>query len=600
MTRKKMAKKEYSAEDIRVLGEIEHIRLNPAMYIGHTDNPAHLVEEALDNALDEALAGHATIVAVMVESKTGVCKVIDNGRGIPLTNNTPVTISSKLFSGAKFQDKKTAYEISTGLHGVGLVAVNALSSEYAIEVYRDGRHGSFEFKNTKLIKKLVKKHDGKVPFSTKVQFQASKKIFDSIMPDLDRIRKRLIVAAAEMSDDMALVLTVDEDKEVFRMSLDDFFKTYCLSGDSQMFYHHIISEKKPESFSVMMAFEDDGSAAAKYVTSVNLLPVESGGTHILAFQDMLRDFFTAKAKKYDYSFRPNDCFYGLRAYLSLNLKAPDLSGQTKERLVNKKADLEKFTKDLKQSLELLSTENEEELLALLQRFQDYRRKLDSKRMVKNGTGKRASTKFTKLRDCPSRDGELFIVEGESAGGSIIQSRDKSRHAILPLKGKSIPNITTKKNILKNTEVGELITAIGTGIEPHFDFSKMRYEKIICAADADSDGAHIACLVTMVIAILVPEVIKEGRYYIAQTPLYAINEKKEFVPLWNEEELEEAKSKNRTISRFKGLGELTPAQLKICLLNEDTRNLRQIQYSENMEDLIKLFSSADEKRKLLEG
>ena len=594
-----MAKANYSSKDIRVLGEIEHIRLNPAMYIGHTDTPVHLVEEALDNALDEALAGYADVVAVMIDTKSGLCKILDNGRGIPIDNNTPVTISSKLFSGAKFQDKKTAYEISTGLHGVGLVAVNALSSEYRIEIYRDKKHAEYEWKNTKLKKKSIKKNGKDVPFSSKIEFIANKKVFDSIIPDIDRIRKRLIVAAAEMREEMTLVLNVDGEQQVFKMSIAEFFETYCLNQKDATIYH-LVSEKKPESFNVIMAYEDAGSAAPKYMSSVNLLPVENGGTHILAFQEMLRDFFSAKAKKFGYSFRPNDCLYGLRAYLSLNLIDPNFSGQTKEKLVNKKDELIKFIKILKANLEAFATDHPERFEALLQRFQDYRRKLDSKRMVKNGTGKRVTTKFTKLKDCTSRSGsELYIVEGESAGGSIVQARSKVIHAVLPLKGKSIPNITTKKNILKNKEVGELVTAIGTGLEPHFDIGKMRYEKIICATDADHDGSHIACLVTMVIAMLMPDIIKEGYYYIAQTPLFAINEKNTFIPLWTEEALEKARQENRTISRFKGLGELSPHQLKICLLDEETRNLNQIQYSDDIESLEKLFSSAEEKRKLLE-
>jgi DNA gyrase/topoisomerase IV subunit B len=235
----------------------------------------------------------------------------------------------------------------------------------------------------------------------------------------------------------------------------------------------------------------------------------------------------------------------------------------------------------------------------MQRFQDYRVKLDSKKFAKKTTGnKRASTKFTKLRDCTSRQGELYIVEGDSAGGSIIQSRNPALHAILPLKGKSIPNVTTKKNILANKEVGELVKAVGAGVDTHFNINKMRYQKLICATDADHDGNHIACLVTMVIATLMPEVVKSGRYYIAQTPLFAINEKKIFIPLWNEEQLEKARADGRNITRFKGLGELSPKQLKVCLLDVKTRNLVPIKYSTDMPALIKLFSSAEEKRKLV--
>jgi DNA gyrase subunit B len=278
---------------------------------------------------------------------------------------------------------------------------------------------------------------------------------------------------------------------------------------------------------------------------------------------------------------------------------PKFSGQTKDKLINPKTDFKRFENDFKRQLEAFANDQEEILVDYLEKFQEYRRKLDANKLKTTGSGgRRAATSFTKLRDCTSRSGELYIVEGDSAGGSIIQSRDPRLHAVLPLRGKSIPNITTKKSILDNKEVGELVRAIGTGIDPQFDMSKIRYDKIICATDADHDGNHIACLVTMVIAILLPEIIRAGKFYIAQTPLFAINEKKSFFPLWDDKALNDARSNGRSISRFKGLGELSPHQLKICLLDSATRNHMPITYSENINDLIKLFSSAQEKRKLV--
>ena len=590
--------KDYTHKDVRVLAEIDHIRLNPGMYIGDTSNPVHLIEEALDNALDEALAGHANIVGVFVDTKEKVYKVLDNGRGVPITNDIPVTISSKLFSGAKFQDKKSAYEISSGLHGVGLVAVNALSTDYKIEVFRDGKHGIFEFKNTKLKKKSVRKNGKDEPYSTKIEFKPDPKIFESMDADLDRVRKRLIIAAAEMND-ITLILKVDENEpEIFKMTLPDYFHQYCLTNPENDIIE-FASYKKPEKFKILMAYEENGSNAPKILSSINLLPVEGGGTHINTFQDLLKDFFMSKAKKLGYSFQPRDCLYGLRSYLSLSLVDPHFAGQTKERLTNRKSEFTKFMKEIRNGLETYASSNPSEIEGLLSRFQSYRKKLDSKRLVKNGTGKRVYTSFTKLRDCGSRDGELFIVEGESAGGSIIQARNPRLHAVLPLKGKSIPNATTKKGIIKNKEVEELVKAIGVGVEPHVDMSGIRYGKIICATDADADGSHIACLLTIAIATLMPDVIKEGRYFLAQTPLFAINEKKSFIPLWTQKELDKARKNKRNISRFKGLGELTPAQLKTCLLDEKVRHLIPVEYSENMDELTKLFSSADVKRKLLQ-
>jgi DNA gyrase subunit B len=283
----------------------------------------------------------------------------------------------------------------------------------------------------------------------------------------------------------------------------------------------------------------------------------------------------------------------------LSLIEPKFSAQTKDKLINVKTYFDRFTSTFKSQLEQHFNEQEDYFKALMETFQEYRAKLDSKKIKTNGTStRRAATKFTKLRDCTTRGGELYIVEGESAGGSIIQSRDPRIHAILPLKGKSIPNVTTKKSVLENKEVGELIRAIGTGIGPEFNLSNIRYQKIICATDADPDGSHIACLVTMVIAILLPDIIKSGHYFVAQTPLFAINEGRNFKPLWTEKELEKARENNRTIQRYKGLGEMNPSQLKVCLLDEPTRNLIPVSYSDDIDSLVKLFSSATEKRKLV--
>ncbi len=583
----------YSAKDVRVLKEVEHIRLNPGMYIGDTTNPVHLIEEALDNALDEALAGHANIIAVLIDTKECRFTVLDNGRGIPLSNDTPVTVSSKLFSGAKFQDKKSAYQISSGLHGVGLVAVNALSKEYIVEVYRKNKYAKFHFKNSKLARAEKTEHNDGVPFSTKVQFIPDEKFFETTLPDIDRIRRRLTAASAEMPDHIRFALTVDEDTEVFALTLEDNFKTIMPEPNEVII---LDADKGPEKFKTIFSYDESGAIGAKTLSSINLLPVDGGGTHVLAFHDMLRDFFQAKAKKFGYSFQPNDCLIRLRAYLMLNLIEPKFSGQTKDKLTNRKTYFVPFITALRNQL---NTIEDEFVKSLMEKFQEYRKKLDAKSLVRKGkTSNRASTKFTKLRDCSSRLGELYIVEGDSAGGSIIQSRDPRQHAILPLKGKSIPNVTMKKDIIQNKEVGELIKAIGTGVGPHFNLRKLRYSKIICATDADPDGAHIACLLTMVMAILLPDIVKAGKYFIAQTPLFAINEKRLFKPLWDEKQLEKARKDNRTIQRYKGLGEMNPKQLKVCLLDEPTRNLMQVDYSNDIDKLIKLFSSADEKRKLV--
>jgi DNA gyrase/topoisomerase IV subunit B len=590
----------YKSSDIKVLDELTHIRINPSMYIGNTETPTHLIEELIDNALDECMAGYANIIAIVIDTKNKRYYVADDGRGMPLDNNIPVTVSSKLFSGAKFKGSKTAYEIASGLHGCGLVAVNALSDHYKIEIYRNNEHAIFNFVNGKLKNKSIKPFTEKPPFSTKIEFSPTEKIFENPIPDINRIRRRLGTASAEMSKKITFILIVDGEKETFNISMTDYFLNQCLRPDEKILMKliGINSIIKPEKFNVTMTYSIE-STTPKILSSVNLLPVDSGGTHVNMFYEVLRNFFLVKGKKLGYHFLPNDTLVGLRAILTLSLKDTEFSGQSKEKLTNKKSYLQKLVNQLKTNLELFFNKNEEELNILLQSFSDYRAKLDAKKVKTNSTGKRASTKFTKLRDCSLSGGELFIVEGDSAGGGFIECRDPKKHAVLPLKGK-IPNAVTMKEIIKNKEVEEMIRALGTGFGPEFNIADLRYDKIISATDADPDGSHIFCLTTMVLAIVVPNIIIEGHYYFLQTPLHAINEKKKFIPLWTDQELEDAKKSKNKISRFKGLGELNSDQLKIVAINESSRRLIPVVFTSDMNKMSKLFTSSEEKRKLLEG
>ncbi|MCK5612632.1 hypothetical protein KAR91_62750 [Candidatus Pacearchaeota archaeon] len=592
----------YTSKDVRVLKEIEHVQLNPSMYIGCTEMPTHLIEEGLDNALDEIQAGFASIVAINIDTKKHEFSIIDNGRGIPIDDNVPVTISSKLFSGAKFQDSKTAYEIASGMHGVGLITINALSTYYSVEIYRDGKKALFQWEKAKLKKKSIISSNGvKPPFSTKISFTPDKKYFEKMIPDVTRIKRRLKTAAAEIAGDQIFVLNVDDQREIFRLTLQDHFSQNCLT-EQDVLITPIMSCKsyfRPEAFSIMFAYSGKGAVSPRIMSSVNLLPVDDGGTHVNLLYDVLRDYFAIKAKKFGYSFQPQDCLVGLRAYLSLKLKEPKFSSQTKDRLTNRKTYFDKLITQIKIQIDEYFTTEPEVLDTLLQTFQNYRKKLDSSKIKTAGTGRRGATKFTKLRDCTMPGGELFIVEGDSAGGGFVSCRDPRIHAILPLRGK-IPNAGNAKDIIKNKEVKEMIMSLGTGYGPNFDISRLKYDKIICATDADDDGAHIFCLVTLILALLVPEVVQNGHYYLLETPLYAINEKKIFQPLWTDEEIKSAQDANRKLTRLKGLGELNPDQLGMVALNPQERKLVPVSYSADIEKMVKLFTGADEKRKLLEG
>lgn len=592
---------DYTSKHIKVLDEISHIRLNAGMYIGETSRPDHLLTECLDNALDECFAGHANIVAVNLNMEKYIYSVIDNGRGIPIENDVAKTISTKLFSGSKFQDSKTAYKIVAGKHGIGITAVNALSTDYTIEIYRNNKYAIYKFKESKYKSKKILDYENKnIPFSTKIQFIPDSKIFESLKVDINKLKQRLLISSVELPN-VTFVLNIDNQREIIKIDKFKFFMDQCINSTKKDISKiiDIQAEEKIEKLNFLLSYDYNCSTAPKIISSVNILPVEGGGTHINMLYEILRDIFTSKAKKLGVRILPQDCLCGLRSYLSLSLIKPEFSGQNKSKLINRKSYLEPLYKKLKLQLNEWLDNNPEELNNLIEFFAEYRRKLDSKNIKSTNNGKRASTKFTKLRDCKSRDGELFVTEGDSAGGGFIACRNPIMHAVLPLKGK-IPSAANAKDILKNKEIGELIQSLGTGVGSNFNIDNLRYSRILCACDADADGGHIASLLTLALALLVPDIIKQGKYYIVETPLYAINEKKVFIPLWDEESLKQAKLNDKSIIRLKGLGELNPDQLKQVAVEPKTRKITKVEFSKNIEKITKLFIGADEKRKLLSG
>jgi len=591
---------EYNSNHISVLDGLSHVQLNPNMYISTTENPCHLIEEAFDNALDEALAGYADIIGIAIDTSTGKCIIIDNGRGIPIDNDTPKTISTQLFSGGKFKGKKYAYEISAGTHGIGLVAIFALSKKYIIEIYRDKKHVKYSKKGNDFIKIVEEDFIEDTPYSTKIEFIASKKYFADIIPDIDRIRRRMVTASVELPN-VKFLLQIDKNKELIHYDLKDFFEKEVLNNklDNISDIVTLSTSKKNEKLSITFCYDFEGNSTPKYLSSVNILPVKNGGNHINFINEIIKNYFVSKAKN-NYQFNPTDTLSGLRCYVSLYIKDPKLKGQSKESLESTKEDLNHLLSDFQNQFVSYFNKNSEYVTFLLEHFHNYRKKINMKKMkISNSNKGRGLKKFTKLRDCQSRVGELFIVEGDSAAGGIIQARDPKTVAVLPLKGK-IASITNKKNILENKEIGEMISAFGTGIEPDFNMDNFRYDKIICCCDADADGGHIATLLTMNIAMLTPEIIKQGHYYIAHTPLYAINEKKVFIPLWTPEELEKAIKDNRKITRYKGLGELNTSDLKTCLLDNKTRKLFKVQWTDKLDKLVSLLNNVADKRKLLKG
>jgi len=599
----------YDHNNIQTLSEIEHLRKNPGMYVGETDKPNHLVYEVLDNALDEANAKHAHLVGLFIDNVKNVYTISDNGRGIPITHNVIPTIATKLFSGGKFSkgDEGAAYGIAAGLHGIGLVAVTALSDWVEITVYRDDKRAYYRFEDSILVKEETIDHKGDRPFSTQISFKPSKKYFESIKVDVNPIRERLKIASIHISH-LKLILLVDGKKEIINCDINDFFKEALLDNKnvnvSPIFM--LKTKVKDEEIVVKFAWDYSNPSSPKHVGSVNLLSVNQG-THINRVYTVFRNVFTAYAKKEKLSFTPQDCLVGFRAMTNISLYRPEYTSQTKEKLSTSKIKLDHLFKDLEKQLETTMDKYPNVKTQLLGFFEGYRKGLSTnKNIIKGGmkVSRYNQQIDSKLKDCTSHlveKSEIFVTEGASAAGGLVQCRSPKYHAILGLKGK-IPNLAgTKKDFLKNKEVVEIVNALGTGIEPDFDEAHLRYGKIIFATDADADGAHITALLMVMFLKLVPTLLRQQKYiYRAIMPLYGAMVKGKFIPLYTDEQLEDFKVKNpnHKVQRYKGLGEMNPDQLEVCLLNPETRKLELIDYPENPSDIFKLMTSAELKRELI--
>jgi DNA gyrase subunit B len=600
----------YTEKDIQVLSELQHIRKNTGMYIGETINPNHLLYEVLDNSLDEANAKHASLVGIFIDTKEKTCTISDNGRGIPFTGDVIQTIATKLFSGGKFKkgEEGSAYGIAAGLHGIGLVAVTALSVWVEFIIYRDNKKAIFRFEDATLVKKEIVDFDSaKKPFSTQVSFKPDKKYFETVDFNLNPVRERLNIASIGIPH-LKLILMENDHKEIIQCTIDQYFRDIICGGQEKnvtpIFTLH--KRVKDEEVLIKFAWDMNSSSAAKHHGAVNLLSVNQG-THINRTFTVFRDVFSAFAKKEKLTFQPQDCLVGFRAITMVSLYTPEYSSQTKEKLSTNKAKIDHLYDGLDVQLEQFFEKNQELKMTLLGFFESYRKGLSaSKNIVKSSkeVSRYNQVIDSKLKDCTAHSvehSELFVTEGASAAGGLVQCRNTKYHAILGLKGK-IPNMAAgKKDFLKNKEVVEICNALGTGIESDFNGSCVRYGKVIFACDADADGSHITSLLMVLFLKLVPGLIQDGtKVYRAIMPLYGAMKAGKFYPFYTDTEFEKFKAENPNIKtqRYKGLGEMNPDQLKVCLLDKETRKLELIQFPENAEEIWKIMTDAESKRGLL--
>ena len=605
---------EYNADQIQILEGLEAVRKRPGMYIGSTSSRGlhHLVYEIVDNAVDEALAGYCDTIDVQINSDNSIT-VVDDGRGIPVDIQKKAglpaveVVFTILHAGGKFGGG--GYKVSGGLHGVGASVVNALSEWLEVEVCHGGKVYKQRYERGKTMYPL--KIVGDCPsdkHGTKVTFLPDKTIFEETVYDYDTLKIRLRETAF-LTKNLKIILRDDrEDKKekVFHYEggIKEFV-TYLNRSNVPLYDNVIYCEGKKDNVLVEVAMQHNDSYTENIYSFVNNINTPEGGTHLTGFRNALTKTFNDYGRKNkllkdnEPALTGEDIREGLTAIISVKIEEPQFEGQTKQKLGNSEARgavdsvvSEQLTYFLEQNPSVAKTIIEKSVLA--QRARAAARKardLTRRKTVLDGLSLPG-----KLADCSSKhpeECEIYIVEGDSAGGSAKDARNKSTQAILPLRGK-ILNVEKARldRIYGNAEIKSMITAFGTGIHEDFDISKLRYHKIIIMTDADVDGAHISTLLLTFIYRFMPELIKQGYVYLAQHPLYKIENNKRLLYAYSDEELnnilkEIGRDQNNKIQRYKGLGEMDAEQLWETTMDPEHRVLLRVTMNEEMTSEIDL-------------
>ena len=591
----------YSAENITVLKGLEAVKKRPAMYIGSVDERGlhHLVYEIVDNSIDEAMAGYCSKITVTIHSD-GSISVQDNGRGIPtgmhpVEKKTGVELAlTVLHAGGKF-DKDT-YKVSGGLHGVGVSVVNALSASLKVEVQQNGKIYSQDYVNGDPQAELKvigdSEHTG-----TKIWFRPSDKIFTTTEFSFDTLVTRLRELAFLNSGINILINDErDERSEDFKFQggLSAFVK-FLNSGKKALHEEVVHLTKEKENVNVEVAMQYTEAYSESVFSFVNNINTIEGGTHLVGFSSALTRSVNAYIKRNkltDISLSGNDVREGLTAIISVKVPEPQFEGQTKSKLGNSevkgivdKAVFENLGFYFEENPKIAKHIIGKCITAAKAREAARKaRELTRRKGVLNGGGLPG-----KLADCQEKDPslcELYLVEGDSAGGSSKGARDRKFQAILPLRGK-ILNVEKARldKIFKNNEITTMITAFGTGVGEEFDISKLRYHKVVIMTDADVDGAHISCLLLTFFYRYMRPLVENHHIYLAMPPLFKVGKGKSFKYAYNEDEMKELieeYGENANVQRYKGLGEMNPDQLWDTTLNPEVRYLKQITIDDGME------------------
>ena len=606
--------KQYDKDSIKKLSAIDHIKLRPGMYIGETDTPKHLFHEAFDNAIDECQNGYSNSVEIRVDTVNNTYGVRDYGRGIPFgkkkfedgsEGDVLESLCTDAFCGGKFDDGYGG-SFKSGLNGLGLKCINALSKGFLIASYRDGQKSVLSCKNGIIVSHVEGKSDSDTPNGTRIEFIPDDTIFDNPRIPLNFIIDRCKVASAFGNN---VSLYIDGNEIDVGATTHDLLPE--LDEGVTSYFHHEFTVVDPDSEEkVVVDFEYTSDTSWYYRGYTNLLYNSLGGTHLRMFDDAL-----VKAwRKYDLGdCLDKDTFIGLRVIVAAFLKSTSFSSQTKEKLTVEKAYLAKFVPLIQKEINKFFDENELIREGLLKRFKEHRayiNKSASQKELQNLLVTNTDTKNirrrtiagTKLKDCTStsRDGtELFICEGDSAMGGILQARNIKTQAVIPIRGK-ILNVAKLGDItecMKNQEIRSIVNCIGAGLFDQCDASLSRYERIIILADSDPDGYSISALVFGMFMNVLPEIVKAGMVYIAKPALYGWYDKSKGRHMFCNDVADIPKGVQFT--RYKGLGEYDPDELQQSMLDPEYRSLMRMTYPDDPGTVNSILTSSKVKFNMLE-